>query len=245
MVSANKQPNKMSQFQLPSMQTRFLTSQMNKRSIEREMARRKRLALEHARQSMERSKRRETNRKNRARSLMNADDIFRENMLKLIEADRADREAAQTEETALDRLLASRQIGVNNRAFVEELSVKLQVFDTNDLLMTRREKLETILNIFRFINRGRCLEDFICNKLRMPALSETENSFSLILVIYLKIRELESGLTHNDGELEIVLRWEMNATKKIIDPMIRGVMDEAAFKCDNNLKMYRTVLSMI
>jgi hypothetical protein len=235
----------MSQIQLPSMQTRFLASQMNKRSIEREMARRKRLALEHARQSMERSNRRETNRKNRERSLMNADDIFRDNMLKLVEADRADREAAQTEETALDRLLASRQIGAKNRAFVEELSVKLQVFDTDSLLMPRREKLKNILNIFSFMNRGRCLEDFICDKLRMPAHSETENSFSLILVIYLKIRELESCLTHNDGELEIPLGWEMDATKKMIDPMIRGVMDEASFKCDKNLKMYRTVISMI
>lgn len=224
------------QITIPSMQTRFLTSQMCVRSVEREMARRKRLAIEYGRQRMERSKRREMNRKNRAR----AEDIFQDNMLQLIEQDRKQ----DQKPNLLERFKEARQVGETNRAFVEQLNMKLSVFvSDNNVSISRTERAETILDVFRFMNLG--LENYICNKLRMPALSETEKAFSLILVIYLKIRELESSLTHNDGELEITLRWEMNATKKIVVPIIREMMDESAFKREYNLKMFRKVLSMI
>jgi hypothetical protein len=118
-----------------------------------------------------------------------------------------------------------------------------RVFQTDDVIISRREKAETILGIYRFMNLG--LENYICNKLRIPSLSETENVFYLILVIYLKIRELESSLTHNDGELEITLRWEMNATKKIIVPIIREMMDESLFNSEESLNIFREVRSMI
>ena len=231
--------SQIAQITLPSMQTRFLTSQMCVRSIEREMARRKRLAIEYGRQRMERSKRREMNRKNRARS----EDIFRDNMLQLIEQDREQNQ----KQNPLERFKEARRVGETNRAstnaFVEELNRISRVFQNDDVIISRRERTETIINVYRFMNLG--LENYICNKLRIPSLSETENVFYLILVIYLKIRELESSLTHNDGELEITLRWEMNATKKIIVPIIREMMDESLFNSEESLNIFREVRSMI
>jgi hypothetical protein len=227
------------QITLPSMQTRFLTSQMCVRSVEREMARRKRLAIEYGRQRMERSKRREMNRKNRAR----AEDIFQDNMLQLIEQDRKQ----DRKPNLLERFKEARQVGETNRAFIdafeEELNRMSRVFQIDDVIISRKERAETILGVYRFMNLG--LENYICNKLRIPSLSETENVFYLILVIYLKIRELESSLTHNDGELEITLRWEMNATKKIVVPIIREMMDESVFNSEESLNMFREVRSMI
>ena len=99
------------------------------------------------------------------------------------------------------------------------------MFLENEGQTVRERNIVLILEFFKKINEG--IEEFIFSKLAMGA--DEEKIFEFIVVIHEKIFELESKLTHRDGELEITLRWEMNKTKKIIEPVIREVTEETSF----------------
>jgi len=208
------------------MQTRSQSVSLMTRSIEREQSRIKRMRDDHSRRTMERSKMREQNRiKNLPTVKMSAEDVFRENMMKLVNEDRSRKAPTQS---FAEKIRNAREIGIRNNNFVKTLNCIMDYIGLpldNEGQTARERNIVHILEFFKKINEG--IEEFIFSKLAMGA--DEEKIFEFIVVIHEKIFELESNLTHRDGELEITMRREMNKTKKIIEPVIREVTEETSF----------------